>query len=256
MNILVLQPIRPSNPPALRAVADALLARLPAANPGLTFDIRQDDAALDIPPHPSLYMRHATIRNYMLDTYLQDAHDAVLWIDSDLVEYPADLPTTLAGAASQPVCRCGGVIQAEGPKLPPGVSASWAIEPHCSRCDAPRPYQGAIVAPMAVLSPTSGWQERFYDIGGFIERGARARMWQPWFDQRGDVIELDSVGCCYLAPAALYRDGVRYSPPPTDYYVEHWSVMQQARQRGYRICALATVRAVHAWLPDYGLQVN
>src|SRR5262245_3646108 len=215
MNILIPQPIRPDHPPALRERASVLLDALPAANPGMTFDICQDDTALDIPPHPSKYLRHATVRNYMLDTYQTDEHDAVLWVDSDLVEYDADLPTLLHAAN------------------PSGITA-----------------------PLALLSPTSGWSDRFYDIGGFIERGARARLWKPYFDQAGDVIDLDSVGCCYLAPAALYREGVRYAPPPTDYYVEHWSVMQQARRRGYRVCCLTTARVVHAWLPDYGLEAN
>jgi hypothetical protein len=212
MNILILQPIRPSNPPALRTIADALLARLEGANPGMTFDICQDDSALDIPLHPSLYMRHATVRNYMLDRYLKAEHDAVLWIDSDLIDYPADLPTRLAAYGDR-----------------------------------------TIVAPIAILDK---WQRRFYDIGGFIEQGNRARMWPPWFQQQGEVIELDSVGCCYLVPAQLYRGGVRYSPPPTDYYVEHWSVMRQAKALGYRVCALTTVRVVHAWLPDFGLEAN
>jgi len=238
MNILILQPIRPTNPPVLRAVADALLARLPAANPGLTFDIRQDDRAPEIPPHPSLYMRHATVRNFMLDTYLKPEHDAVLWIDSDLIEYPADLPTQLYR-----------VVHREGHKV---------YLPDDSDDDTPFRYpdERVIAAPLAILSPSSGWPERFYDIGGFIERGSRARLFPPWFDQAGPVIELDSVGCCYLAPAWLYRAGVRYRPPPTDYYVEHWSVMQQARERGVRIVALTDVRAVHAWLPDYGLEAN
>jgi hypothetical protein len=215
MNILVLQPIRPSNPPALRERATSLLSALPAANPGMRFDIRQDDGAVDVPPHPSLYMRHATVRNYMLDTYLREEHDAVLWVDSDLIDYPADLPTRLAEMGDR-----------------------------------------TIAAPLALLSPTSGWRQRFYDIGGFVEQGTRARMFPPWFNQEGGVIELDSVGCCYLAPAALYRAGVRYSPPPTDYYVEHWSVMQEAKRRGYRVVALTGVRATHAWLPDYGLEAN
>lgn len=215
MNILVLQPIRPSNPHALRDRASELLYAMPAANLGMRFDIRQDDAALDIPPHPSLYMRHATVRNYMLDTYLRDEHTHVLWVDSDLIDYPADLPTRLAEVGDR-----------------------------------------TITAPLPLLSPTSGWSSRFYDIGGFIEDGNRARMWAPWFNQEGEVIELDSVGCCYLAPAELYRAGVRYAPPPTDYYVEHWSVMQEARKRGYRICALTGVRAIHAWLPDYGMEAN
>lgn len=221
MNILVLQPIRPSNPPALRAVADALLARLEGANSGMVFDICQDDTAIVIPPHPSRYLRHAVVRNYMLDTYLKPEHDAVLWIDSDLIDYPADLPTLLHRAAP-----------------------------------------GAIVAPLALLDR---WVDRFYDIGGFVEHGRSARMFKPWFVQQGDVIGLDSVGCCYLAPADLYRSGVRYSPPPCDQWlidgrmesrVEHNSVMLQARQRGYRVCCLTTARAVHAWLPDFGLELN
>lgn len=244
MNILILQPIRPSNPPALRAVADALLARLPAANPSMTFDIRQDDVALEIPPHPSLYQRHATVRNYMLDTYLKPEHTHVLWVDSDLIDYPADLPTHLMWAASQcPHCPFADADACQD-----------ADYERCLRCRTRWP--GTIVAPLALLSETSGWSQRFYDIGGFIEQGSRARMFPPWFNQQGDVIELDSVGCCCLAPAALYRDGVRYSPPPTDYYVEHWSVMRAARQRGHRICALTTMVATHAWLPDYGLEAN
>ena len=212
MTILILQPIRPTNPPALREKADALLRAMLAANPDLTFDVAQDDSAIEVPAHPSLYMRHATVRNYMLDRYLTAAHTHVLWIDSDLIAYPPDLPQLLLDA-----CPCG------------------------------------IVAPFAYLDK---WPSRFYDIGGFIEQGSRARMWPPFFNQDGDVIDLDSVGCCYLAPAALYHAGVRYSPPPTDYYVEHWSVMQEAKRRGYRICALRDVRAVHAWLPDYGLGLN
>jgi hypothetical protein len=252
MNILVLQPIRPSNPLALRERANALLARLPAANPGMCFDIRQDDAALEIPPHPSLYIRHATVRNYMLDRYLREEHDAVLWIDSDLIDYPADLPTRLAGVSKQlkEQCpRCGARL----------VAWLGADGYDCAECGngwcAPEPDR-LIVAPLVLLSPTSGWPGRFYDIGGFIEKGNRARMWPPYFEQQGAVIELDSVGCCYLAPAQLYRDRVRYSPPVTDYYVEHFSVMQEACKRGYRIYCLTTASAMHAWLPDYGLEPN
>lgn len=233
MTILILQPIAPDTAPALRARADELLARLEGANPGLTFDICQDDAALPIPPHPSIYMKHATVRNYMLDRYLRPEHTQVLWIDSDLVEYPADLPSKLYHA-----------------------SLWWDCERRDWRYYRDDNHPINITAPLPLLSPTSGWPNRFYDIGGFIEHGSRARMFPPWFDQQGDVIELDSVGCCYLAPAALYRDGVRYRSPPTDYYVEHWSVMQEAKRRGYRVVALTTVHVLHAWLPDYGMEAH
>lgn len=249
MNILVLQPIRPSNPPALRQIADALLSRMVAANPDLTFDVRQDDRALAIPRHPSQYMRHATIRNYMLDTYLRPEHTHVLWIDSDLIDYPAELPRLLLGASEQMKKQCPW-CGAEYPIMLGGNGYD------CAECGNAWEVQSplyTIAAPFALLDK---WPNRFYDIGGFIEKGNRARMWAPWFEQTGAVIELDSVGCCYLAPAALYHDGARYQPPPTDYYVEHWSVMQQAKRRGYRILALRDVRVVHAWLPDYGLGLN
>jgi hypothetical protein len=235
-NILVLQPIRPSNPLALRERADTLLARLEGANPGMDFDICQDDATVDVPAHPSKYMRHATVRNYMLDAYLRPEYTHVLWIDSDLVDYPAELPSLLIDAADL----------------------------------------HTIVAPLALLAESNDpvrkvfGPNRFYDIGGFIERGKQARLFPPYFEQEGAVIELDSVGCCYLAPADLYRSSyiservsqampvpaVRYAPPPSDYYVEHWSVMQEAKKRGYRVVALSNVCVMHAWLPDYGLGVN
>lgn len=221
MSILVLQPTRPHNPAALRERADALLARMLAHNPDLTFEIHQDDDHLtDVPLHPSRYIRHAEIRNHMLDTYLSEQHTHVLWIDSDLIDYPADMPARLLAA------------------------------------------EGDIVAPLALLDASPARLEmfplpqRFYDIGGFVEHGHRAKLHPPYFVQQGLVIELESVGCCYIAPAALYQDGVRYKPPMSDYYVEHWSVMQAARKRGYKIVALTDIAAVHAWLPDYGVRAN
>jgi hypothetical protein len=219
-NILVLQPARPSNPPALRARADALIERMVASNPAMAFDIGQENVFVVPPPNVSRYTPHAAARNYMLDRFLKADHTHVLWIDSDLIDYPADLPARLLRV------------------------------------------EDAIVAPLAMLDASPDrllfdpHPDRFYDIGGFIEAGRRASYWPPHFVQRGDVIDLDSVGCCYLAPAQLYRDGVRYATPPTDYFVEHWSVCQAAKRRGYRVCALTNVRVVHAWLPDYGLELN
>lgn len=216
MNVLVLQPCNPAHVTAMRggvSLADravSLLSRLPGANPGMVFDMHQDSRSITPPPSPSKYARHAAVRNYMLDTYLRPEHTHVLWIDSDLVDYPADIPMTLAAV-------------------------------------------GGICAPLCLLDKCG---PRFYDIGGFIEQGRRARMAPPYFVQEGPVIDLDSVGCLYLAPADLYRSGVRYSPPPTDYYVEHWSVMGAARAQGISIRALTDVAALHAYLPEWGLPLN
>lgn len=218
MNILILQPTSPSHPPALRQVAADQLTALLTNNPAISLDVAIDGSVVPASPHPSKYARHAAVRNHMLDTYLKPHHDYVLWIDSDLVEYPADLATKL-------------------------LQAARTVSPDCD----------VIAAPLALLDKAGN---RFYDIGGFIEHGQRFRIVPPYCTQDGPIWELDSVGCCYLAPAWLYRDGVRYSPPETDYYVEHWSVMQQAQARGVQIVAVRDLVVKHAWLPMFGLPLN
>lgn len=113
---------------------------------------------------------------------------------------------------------------------------------------------GGIAAP-AVLLDRCG--ERFYDIGGFLERGQRTNLYPPYWSQPGPIVRLDSVGCVYLIPAWLYRAGLRYAPPPHGHPgVEHWSVMSEAARRGVPIVADMRLRAYHAWLPDYGLELH
>ena len=234
--ILIAQPRNPHNPPALAAVADVLLARLHEANPTLDLDVQVDSTPIKVPADSPAYTRHACARNHLIDTRLRDEHTHVLWIDSDLIDYPADLPMRLWEATGE-----GRGIAA------PVVTLDW---------HEGRDYGGL------------NWPERFYDIGGFIENGRRVRMHKPWFDQPGPMYDLDSVGCCYLIPAWLYREGVRYAPPGLPHYrrwhgggvgpfcVEHYSVMRAAKEAGLRIVALGEVRAVHAWLPDYGLELT
>ena len=39
----------------------------------------------------------ARLRNIMLDIVADERYDYVLWLDSDLVDYPPDLPTRVSG---------------------------------------------------------------------------------------------------------------------------------------------------------------
>jgi hypothetical protein len=95
--------------------------------------------------------------------------------------------------------------------------------------------------------------DRFYDIWGFLEGGQPTRPYPPWFDGAGPIVELDSVGCCYVIPAQIYRDGARYRDTPGT-ATEHLSVMQACREQGRRIIANLDLRAVHAYLPEYGME--
>jgi Flp pilus assembly protein TadD len=110
MHILVLIPIKPNLHPALKQRARDLSARLPGANLDHAFDLVLDErgAGDDAVTGLESRVRHtAPIRQQLIEVHLQPAHDAVLWIDADLVAYPADLPTQLLrrnpGGVSAPV---------------------------------------------------------------------------------------------------------------------------------------------------------
>lgn len=232
-SILVAIPERPSNPDALKTQTKLLSWRLEEANPDLDLDVQIVRTPIHIPDASPIYTRHAVVRNHVIDTRLRNKHDFVLWIDSDLCDYPADIPSLLL-ETNELLIRDGKV------------------------------EHGAIVAPVVTLDKHG---DRFYDIGGFIEGGKRANLYPPWFSQEGPLVELDSVGCLYLIPAWLYKAGIRYAPPPLGLYyeqdnrlcayvVEHYSVMQGARAQGVRVFARTDIRAVHAFLPDYGLEIN
>lgn len=209
-SILVAIPYEPGRSPVWPRIASDLAARLPQANPGITFTVALHPCERTHAPGDGKFSANARARNSLLDAHLSETYSHVLWVDSDLINYPADLPSRLL-----------------------------ALNPH------------GISAPAVVLARHGA---RFYDILGFVEGGRGFQMHQPWCSQPGPVVELDSVGCIYLAPASLYRVGVRYADAPG--YTEHMSVMREAKAAGLRICADLSITAVHAWLPDYGEAIH
>jgi hypothetical protein len=118
----------------------------------------------------------APLRQAMVDRHLRDER-WVFWVDADLVDYPAQLIDEL-------------IHRAEG-----GIAAPLVI------------MEGDPSSPPSREGFGPG---RFYDIAGFVEQGRWARFTPPFFDQPGPVFELDSVGCCYLVNADLYRHGARH----------------------------------------------
>jgi hypothetical protein len=112
-----------------------------------------------------------------------------------------------------------------------------------------REYENAIIAPMVL------WESRnevlFYDLAGFIEDGRWARQHHPYFNQKGDVVELDSVGAFYKVPAEVYRAGAFYYPVAG--YVEHYSICEFARRRmGMKVLCDTRLKVFHIDLTYYG----
>lgn len=93
---------------------------------------------------------------------------------------------------------------------------------------------------------------RWYDTGGFIEAGERARHYPPHFNQPGPLIELDSVGACYIIPAGVFHRGALYDAVNPK-YTDHYSVCQKAKALGYGVLCDMRIKVFHADLPKYGL---
>jgi hypothetical protein len=97
MNILVLIPLKPNLLPFFRNRIGDLAAGLLTHNPNhqleIVFDERGDgDASVSGLKQRST--RLAVLRQSMVNDHLKD-HDAVLWIDADIIEFPLELPTLL-----------------------------------------------------------------------------------------------------------------------------------------------------------------
>ena len=167
------------------------------------------------------YQPNANARNELIERYLRPEHEWVLWFDADIIEAPANLIEVLMEASLR---HGGGVV----------APMVWV-----ERVGEGRPS-----------IPVGGW---FYDTGGFQKMDGSFADFEHGVDTGdGDEVEMRSVGCVYLAPAALYRMGLRYRPQNGE--VEHLSFFRAARQAGTTVWATRKANVTHAYLPKWGEQ--
>lgn len=167
------------------------------------------------------YGANAQARNELIAEYLRPHHTHVLWLDVDLVKVPPNLIETLLTVSQTDI-----------------VAPLVFVE----KLDAHKPAG----------FDNGGW---FYDTGGFVRDGEATDAYSPyWTGYHGGEIELDSVGCCYLIPADVYRAGGQYDPVGDE--VEHRSLMRFAKRLGYRVIATDKAIVEHAYLPRYGQKWN
>lgn len=211
MNVLVAQPRRTTNPHFVKRTRELYQA---FTHEPRTFGVFENDELLQ--PGEPKYAPHARARNALIDTLLKPEYTHVLWLDLDIVNAPADLIERLARVSEDAIVAPLVYVERHDETAPPS-------------------------------DENGGW---FYDIGGFVYRGEWTHKWQPQWLNGSDVVELDSVGCCYLVPADVYRNGARYSA--WSRRVEHERFNREARAMGYRVLVDTTTRVEHAYLPDYG----
>lgn len=210
MTILVAVPYRVTTP---RVFVNMTIEHFSA----LTFeDRRLVMFENNIQPTANKYEANAIARNELIDRHLSDGDEFVLWLDVDLVHVPRNLIEVLHEEGGGQICA--PLIFVERVRRGP------------------------------VSHQNGGW---FYDTGAFIKGECHADTQWPMFEgYAGGTMELDSVGCCYLIPADVYRLGARYAVDGNA--VEHVALMQDARAMGYKVFMTDLARVEHAYLPRYG----
>ena len=113
MTPIALVAMKQSLSPTLVARCYELAARMGAANP--TLDLIIDRAPVEgaAGGHAERQQAMCDVRNRMVERYVDfDYHSHVLWIDADVIEYPADLPTRLCRPNA--VVGCANFLQGHG----------------------------------------------------------------------------------------------------------------------------------------------
>jgi hypothetical protein len=212
---LILIPCKATMHADLMARMATLAGLLPRANPGLTMAVY-----LDFSPEPrrdgdnTAWSKVTRVRNRVLDTVDWRRFSHVVWIDADVVDYPADLPTRLISAN------------------PDGIAAPMVF---VDKGDGTPNYQ------------------HFYDTSAYTVGGVHFGMCPPYWpggEPAERVVDVDSVGCVYSVNTDIYRAGVRHEDHPTN--TDHWPVCVKAREMGRRVVVDRSIEVIHARLPDYG----
>lgn len=161
----------------------------------------------------------AQVRNRLLAAALRD-EDWVLWLDVDLVDYPADLLRRMLAAGKQvAAARC---------VLPDGRDYdlnSFAVTgPAAAEGEDPRHLLDGI------FQPPPGVGRRYLgDLAG------------------GGPVRLDGVGgTALLVRADLHRDGLNFPSYPYKGYIETEGLARMARDMGIDCWGLPDLRVVHA----------
>jgi GT2 family glycosyltransferase len=225
MVVLVATPVRLSTPQRIVERAQAVYDRL-------TYSPRE--RALYFNEQPRMAAKfgpNAAARNQLIERYLRPWHEWVLWLDADIIETPADLIEQLLDVSS----RHGLAVVA--PMVWVERNTKYEIGGQESALDT---KEGPTLQ-------TGGW---FYDTGGFVDGEGRFADFAR--GPAGEEVEIPmrSVGCVYVAPAFLYRQGLRYRPLEDE--VEHLSFCRDVAARGLEIVATRAVNVTHAYLPRYG----
>ncbi len=160
----------------------------------------------------------ARSRNYLLSGALQD-EDWVLWLDVDVLRYPADIiEAFLSSKKDIVVPNCLGF----------GTEATYDLNTFKLKPDA------------------SNVDWRPYIVDGILQPPPGVGRWYLNDLALFDVVELDGVGSAMLfVRADLHREGLVFPSFSYDGYIESEGLARMAMDMGYRCFGLPGVKIYH-----------
>jgi len=199
---------------------------------------------LDYFPIPGLntdstpWSRVARARNAMLERINLKSYDHLLWIDADVVNYPADMPMRLLEAN------------------PDGVSAPMVL---IQGSDQFYDWAAFVMQGKSRIMPTSRkrvWGRNLAHQPPYwhlheppqVENDRSARP--AWMNLPDRLVEMDCVGTITMVPAWIYLDGVRYEDHPA--FTDHFPICAHCIKMGKRVVVVRDIIAKHADLPKFG----
>lgn len=226
--VLVLIPIKPTLNPILADRAAYLARQMLPACPDLELTIVMDGRGCPSEPGDSTPWSKVTrIRNNLLKSVNLQEHEWVMWVDADLVEYPADLAQWLVH---------GAMTYANNGVCAPTV----LIEGRTTFYD----WAAFINRGMSHIRPTQR---------AHIE-GRNINCAPPYYDESdvrggGSHVLMDCVGACYAVHRDIYLSGVRHQDHPS--FTDHFPICEAAYAMGRSVVALPNVEVRHADLSKY-----
>ena len=233
-----MMPTRKGLHPVITKRARACLHAMEVGNPELDIEVFIFDRIVPrIATDKRPLSKVSRIRNMMVaEAGVSAKYDYTLWLDSDVVEFPSDLPTRLIR------------------ENPDGVTAPLVL----------------------IEEPGPLGTDQFYDTTAFVKRGMSnlSEDTSPFVEGRnidrnypyikpegcGDYDwscpmrtdqELDSVGTIYMVSADIFRVGKAvFADHPS--FTEHFPLMEHAWRMGRRVVVSSRTVARHANLPFYG----
>jgi hypothetical protein len=238
--VVVMMPTRKDLHPVVTGKAFACLEAMKLGNPELDLDVFIFDRVVPrVASDKRPLSKVSRIRNMMIaEAGVETNYDYTLWLDSDIVEYPPDLPTRLIRENPHGITAPLVLIEEPGPLGTDQFYDTTAfVKRHMSKVsDDTSPFvKGRNI-------------DRFYPY--LMPRSCDDDRldWQCAMHQGHDV---DSVGTIYMVNADIFRVGKAvFADHPS--FTEHYPLMEHAWRMGRRVVVTSRSVARHANLPFYG----